>query len=183
MAETLKAQPRREREGFFEKYCHGQGLDIGAGDDPLITPFGTVRSWDKEDGDAVYLEGIADESFDFIYSSHCLEHVDLPHIALQNWFRAVKVGGYLIVCVPHRDLYEKKKLLPSIWNGEHRCFWMPHNDEPPNTFGLEDFIGRYLDDKRYLIPFLGVCDEGWQPRPVDEHSCGEYQIECVIEKI
>src|SRR5688500_12829274 len=125
MAETVKAQPRREREGFFEKYCTGVGLDIGAGNDPLATPFGTVQAFDKEHGDANRLDGIADNTYDFVYSSHCLEHLQYPHDAVLNWFRVVKPGGYLIICVPHRDLYEKKRLLPSIWNAEHCSFWLP----------------------------------------------------------
>jgi len=41
--ETFHAHNRREREGFFEKYCKGEGLDIGYGSDP-ITP--TVCGWD-----------------------------------------------------------------------------------------------------------------------------------------
>lgn len=181
MAETLKAQPRREREHFFEKYTNGNGIDIGSSDDPLVTPFGTVRSWDKQDGDATYMQTVEDNTFDFVYSSHCLEHIDFAHTALQNWFRITKRGGYLIVCVPHRDLYEKKLTLPSFWNGDHRHFWMPDECEPPCTYGLRWLIDTYLEG--YEIVYLKTCDEGWKPCPVEQHSGGEYQIECVIKKV
>lgn len=183
MAETIKAQPRREREGFFEKYCQGNGIDIGAGNDPLVTPFGTVRGFDRGDGDAQTLDGIADESFDFVYSSHCLEHLQMPHEALWNWFRVLKPGGHLIVCVPHRDLYEKKRLLPSVWNQEHASFWLPLICDPPHTWGLLWFLREYLTPDRFELIELITCNEGWFEVPVEVHSSGEYQIECIIKKL
>lgn len=179
MAETLKSQARREREGFFE-FCKGRGLDVGAGDDPLVTPFGTVDAYDKQDGDANYLKSVADESYDFVYSSHCLEHLDFPHIALQNWFRVVKKGGYLIVCVPHRDLYEKKRMLPSLWNAEHKSFWLPNESDPPHTFSLREFIERWIPNAEIIA--MNVCDEGKTNVPTNVHSTGEYQIECILRK-
>jgi len=38
---------------------------------------------------------------------------------LQNWFRAVKPGGHLIVTVPDEDMYEQGQF-PSTWNGDHK---------------------------------------------------------------
>ena len=67
-------------------------------------------------GDAQNLKGIDDESLDFVYSSHCLEHMVDVRIALLNWFRVVRKGGYLILYIPHRDLYEKQDKLPSRFN-------------------------------------------------------------------
>ena len=34
--ETHKARARRAREGFFERYCRGHGLDVGYGGDPVV---------------------------------------------------------------------------------------------------------------------------------------------------
>src|SRR5688572_4411035 len=64
-AETTKARARREREGFFEKFTRGKGLDVGYGGD-LIRP--DAQGWDIEHGDAQFLDGITDESFDYLYS-------------------------------------------------------------------------------------------------------------------
>ena len=114
--ETGKAQNRRKREGFFEKYCQGEGLDIGCGNDPVVDG---VYGWDLMNGDAQYLKGVEDDSLDFVYSSHCLEHMIDVRIALYNWFRVLKAGGYLILYIPHRDLYEKKEL-PSRFNPHHK---------------------------------------------------------------
>lgn len=125
--ETHKARGRRAREGFFEKYCRGRGLDIGYGGDP-VTP--TAAGWDFEHGDAQWLHGLDDESFDFVYSSHLLEHLSDCELALENWWRVLKPGGYLILYLPHRDLYEKKQRLPSRFNDDHKHFFLPDRDDP-----------------------------------------------------
>ncbi|MBU1740254.1 MAG: winged helix-turn-helix domain-containing protein, partial [Proteobacteria bacterium] len=65
IGETRKARPRRVREGFFEKFCSGQGIDIGFGGDLLAD---NCRGWDVEDGDAQLLRGVPDASYDFVYS-------------------------------------------------------------------------------------------------------------------
>lgn len=90
VCETEKAYLRRKREGFFERYCQGEGLDIGYGPFPITLD---VAGWEYKNGDAQYLEGLADESFDFVYSSHCLEHMVDVRTALKNWFRVVREGG------------------------------------------------------------------------------------------
>jgi SAM-dependent methyltransferase len=176
--ESAKSKERRIKEKFFENYCNGKGIDIGCGDNPLTDE---IEKWDKQDGDACYMRGVENESFDFVYSSHCLEHLDFPHLALQNWFRILKTGGFLIVCVPHRDLYEKKRMLPSLWNEEHKSFWLPDKDDPPNTFSLKAFIEKWLTG--FEIIEMKVCSDGATKIAVNQHSTGEYQIECIIKKL
>ena len=68
-------------------YCNGKGLDVGYGGDLLIS---NCVGWDIEDGDAQYIKKIPDEDFDFLYSSHLLEHLDDPNIAIKNWWRVIK---------------------------------------------------------------------------------------------
>lgn len=132
--ETEKAQERRIKAGWFDKYLIGSGIDIGCGLDKLQSPFKTVlnevdqlipfecRGWDTGDGDAQYMKGIEDESFDFVYSSHCLEHMVDPSVALSNWWRILRPGGYLVVVVPDEDLYEQR-IWPSRGNGDHKTTW------------------------------------------------------------
>ena len=72
VGETSKAHGRRVRENFFEKYCRGEGLDVGYGGDVIVPG---CAGWDFRNGDAQYLPGVEDETFDFVYSSHCLEHM------------------------------------------------------------------------------------------------------------
>ncbi len=177
-AESSKAYNRRAGENFFEKFCSGKGLDIGFGGD-LIKP--DAQGFDFEHGDAHFLEGIENESFDYVYSSHTLEHMIDAQCALKNWFRVVKPGGYLIVYIPHRDLYEKKRTLPSRFNPTHKNFFILENHEPPNTLGLKQLIEESLKD--FELIYIKECSEGYKSNGEDKHSSGEYSIEAVIQKV
>ncbi|MEL0111690.1 MAG: class I SAM-dependent methyltransferase, partial [Rickettsiales bacterium] len=80
---------------------------------------GNVRVWDLQDGDAQFMEGLDDESYDFVHSSHCLEHLNEPLEGLANWFRILKPGGHLVITVPDEDMYEQGTF-PSTFNGDHK---------------------------------------------------------------
>lgn len=176
--ETTKAHSRRLREKFFENYCKGKGLDIGFGSD-LITK--QAKGYDFEHGDAQYLKGVEDNSYDFVYSSHTIEHLPDPSVGVKNWFRVVKPGGYLIIYLPHRDLYEKKKTLPSRFNKDHRHFFLIDRDEKPDTIGMVPLIERTL--KNFEIIYAKECSEGHTITDPELHSDGEFSIEVVIRKI
>jgi SAM-dependent methyltransferase len=180
MGETAKSYPRRIREGWFDKYApdNKSGLDIGCNKDPINSTF---RRWDLifGDGDATFLDGIPDEKFCTVYSSHVLEHLDFPIFGIQNWYRVLKPGGHLIILVPHRDLYECRKELPSRWNGSHRTFWLPDRQEAPCTMSLRDTVLQAISGVN-IVSFR-VLDEDYF-REGDNHPAGEYSIECIIKK-
>lgn len=198
MAETAKARARREREGFFEKYCQGKGIDIGVGRlncgaiDP-VTP--DAFPWDIDNGDATYLTGIQDADFDWVYSSHCLEHLSNPVLALMNWWRILRPGGHLILYVPHRDLYERRKTLPSRWaDGEswesamrhgHKFYILPDRNEAPHTLSLMGLLRctDILGQRDTNLVYMKVDDEGYvYDHPLDAHPLGNYSIEVVLKK-
>lgn len=133
VGETTLAHNRREREDFFDKYCQGEWLDVGYGGD-IIVP--ECAGWDLRNGDAQYLNGIPDESFDFVYSSYCIEYMDNVRVALQNWFRVVRHGGYLLLYLPHRDLYEKQRVLLSRFNPHHKHMFLIGRSELPDTLDI-----------------------------------------------
>ena len=88
MKECSKAIPRRlAHPNFARRYFVGDGIDIGGASDPLALYAGlfplirSVRTWDLDDGDAVHMAGVADGSYDFVHSSHCLEHLTDPAAA------------------------------------------------------------------------------------------------------
>ncbi|MFH1379832.1 MAG: methyltransferase domain-containing protein [bacterium] len=175
--ETSKAKPRRLREGFFEKYCAGKGLDIGFGGDPVVQ---TCQCFDWEHGDAQDLGGIPGNTYDFIYSSHTLEHVADPAAVLQIWWGKLKKNGYLILYVPDRDLYEKKKSLPSRWNPSHKNYFVIKNHEPPDTLGLVSLIQENLPESAVI--YAKQCAEGHTITDPLIHSDGEFSIEIVVLK-
>ena len=184
MAETRKAYPRRFQEGFFEKYIKGHGIDIGCGridtHDGQDTISQDAVHHDKDICDATTMDAYADETFDYVYASHVLEHLSDPVTALKNWYRICKPGGHIIISLPHRDLYERKKTLPSRWNEDHKYFYLPFACEPPHTFSVSGLL-----HAAFTFPFdyeMRVIDTATNADRPEEHNNGEFSIEVIIEK-
>jgi hypothetical protein len=122
---AISIQRRLQDPRFISRYFVGDGLDVGGGADSLalygelFPMMRRVFVYDQHHGDAQLLANVPDESFDFLYSSHCLEHLRDPHEALANWLRVVKRGGHLIIQVPDEDLYEQGTW-PSRFNSDHK---------------------------------------------------------------
>jgi len=54
-------------------------------------------------GEASNLEFIGDFSYDYVLSSHCIEHLANPLQGLSKWIRVLKQDGLLILVIPHKD--------------------------------------------------------------------------------
>jgi SAM-dependent methyltransferase len=126
MKECSKSIARRLADSnFTRRYFAGDGVDIGGKPDPLalyqelFCRMKSVRTWDWDDGDAQVMGGVPDKQFDFVHSSHCLEHLVDPFAGLRTWFRIVRDGGYLVITVPDEDLYEQGAF-PSTFNRDHK---------------------------------------------------------------
>jgi len=83
------------------KWCKGYGIDVGAGKWPLP---GAIPVDKTRTEDAYHLDRFADESLDFVFSSHCLEHLRFWRSALALWVSKLKIGGILFLYVPHPDM-------------------------------------------------------------------------------
>jgi SAM-dependent methyltransferase len=181
MGETSKMFDRRMKEGWFLRHAQNLGIDIGCGKEPVTDE---VERWDLILGnsDATYMEGIPDGIFNYVHSSHCLEHLADPVTAMRNWWRILRCGGELIIVVPHRDLYEKKNLLPSLFNPDHKHFFLPWNHDPPHTLGLLQTVQEALGQNIFLQE-LRVLDYGYKPGDsLLSHPQGEYSIEIILKK-
>ena len=156
MKECSKSIHRRLADAkFATRYFVGRGLDVGGKPDPLalyleLFPRATsIRTWDWEDGDAQLLATEGDGIYDFVHSSHCLEHLVDVREGLMNWFRVVKPGGHLIVVIPDEDLYEQG-VFPSTFNTDHRhtfTVWKPRSWSPAsiNVFDVLTALGPEAD--------------------------------------
>lgn len=165
--------------GFFDKYMSGNGLDVGYTGyekdiEPILsTAIGIDLGYPGYDG--VYLP-FDDNSQDYVYSSHCLEHIEMYNDVIEDWFRVLKIGGHMIIVVPHQYLYEKKRRAPSKWNEDHKRFYTPAS--------LLSEIENTLKPNTYRVRLLEDGDKGFN-YSIDptKHSDGQYEITLVLEKI
>lgn len=195
MFETGKSVMRRLHDSrFATRYFCGQGIDIGAGNDPLgsygeLFPRMThCRGWDRQDGDAQLLEGVADGSLDFVHSSHCLEHMADPAEALRHWLRVLRPGGHLVFLVPDEDLYEQG-VFPSRFNAGHQWTFSicKRQSWSPRSVNLTELLGRFADTAAILK--IELLDATYRsqlaPTGLDQTRTpiGESAIEAVLRKL
>lgn len=86
-------------------FCKGRGLDIGSSEwgFPGATPIDLKRGTDAM--------ALPEGQFDYIFSSHCLEHLVNPVEALEHWKTRIKPGGVLFLYLPHPDM--------TYWRPQH----------------------------------------------------------------
>jgi SAM-dependent methyltransferase len=187
--EQSKAAKRRYNDGdFHSRYFVGHGVDIGGKPDPLgqyreIFPLmQTVRTWDLEDGDAQYLRGVSDNTFDFVHSSHCLEHMHDVIEALRNWVRVLKPGGYLIVTVPEEDMYEQGQW-PSRYNSDHKWTFTAAKESSwsPRSINVIDLVKHFAGQLALerLVCHRDFYRESLRQRGIDQTTTPV--AECAIE--
>ena len=178
--EAGKTYKLKVAAGFIKKYLSGSAvLDIGfrghvAGSSP-IPPHAVGVDLDFPGYDGMNLP-FADETIDTIFTSHMLEHVENYKTIIQDWYRVLRIGGYMVCIVPHQYLYEKRHALPSKWNIDHKRFYTPSSllREFEESLQPNSYRVRHLCDNDLWFDYnLGP----------DEHSYGCYEIELVVEKI
>jgi len=135
----------------------GDGIDIGCGADPV---FPDVTRFDVAQGDANHVSRYIHRQFDFVYASHCLEHMVDPKLALAEWWGLVKPGGVLFFIVPDEDLYEQG-FWPSRFNVDHKWTFTisKHSSWSPVSINLFDLV-RALPDGEILD--MRLQDNGYQ---------------------
>lgn len=188
MKETGKSALRRKKEKVFSQYFSGNGIDIGAGDDglgnyqsyfPAIT---SITSWDWVDGDAQFMQGVPDNHYDFVHSSHCLEHLENPYLGLSNWVRICKPGGYIVITVPDEDLYEQG-LWPSVYNNDHKSSFTIYKPfkQLPKSINLLEMVYEFC----HVVSCerISLIRENYDEKlkGIDQTAMGE--AECAIELI
>ena len=96
----------------------------------------------------------ADDSLDFVISSHVIEHFYDPVKTMKEWLRVVKPGGYVFVIAPHKERTPDKvrprtTLVEIIARHEH-----PH---PPEHDDHHHYSAWTTED------FVAICNHyGWK---------------------
>jgi SAM-dependent methyltransferase len=104
-----------------EIYCKGKGLDIGGGSAPFsnsrnIDPDFNNKEENSSNENALNINE-KNLSQDYIFSSHCLEHLDMPFKALREFKRVLKDKGIIFLYLPHpgNELWLKENLEYHLW--------------------------------------------------------------------
>lgn len=148
-------------------YMRGLVLDLGSGDtkvwpgvvgidsgkDAIL--FGTQMKPDMVVPTCEKLP-FADASVDTVYSSHLLEHIVDYKAALAEWWRVIKPGGYLVLYLPHRDLYPR--IGQPGGNPDHKHDFAPEDivDAARALPGGWDLLRDEVRAKDYEYSFLQV---------------------------
>lgn len=186
MQEASKAHRRRQQDLRFHRWIKGRVIDIGCGDDavspawyPGITE---IVPWDQEQGDAQTMYGVLDESFDCVHSSHCLEDIPDPALALHHWMRILKPGGFLVVTVPDEDLFEQG-VWPSTWNPYHKVTFTIYK---PNSWSpVSQNLATLIQQLHGNVKLIQVLDQEYDydaDRKDQTLGPAECAIEFVVQK-
>jgi SAM-dependent methyltransferase len=108
------------------QFCKGRGLDVGAGKWPLP---GAIPVDIKDGGDAMELPH---GQFDYVFSSHCLEHLANPVAALEHWRSRLRPGGVLFLYLPSPEM--------RYWRPEH-CRKHLHMWHPQDMAQMVEALG------------------------------------------
>jgi len=99
------------------QYCRGYGLDVGSNRKEWALPGALPSDADSRKFD----QG----PFDYIFSSHCLEHIKEWEKELQIWDKALRPGGVMFLYCPHPAM--------EMWHPEGdwvKGGWHVHSPEP-----------------------------------------------------
>lgn len=101
-------------------YTRGKGLDLGCGAERILDNKNIIGVDSGKDVemfntsvnaqvmcDVTDLSMFGGRQFDFVFSSHVLEHIDVAKLpaTLREWCRVIKKGGYLVLYLPLSGLY------------------------------------------------------------------------------
>ncbi|VVB88186.1 Methyltransferase domain protein [uncultured archaeon] len=126
------------RQTIAQKYLKGEGIEIGALNNPLKLPHSVkVKYLDKypfeklkihdpnfktqecvnvdifDDGEK--LESLKDSSVDFVIANHFIEHCENPIKAFENMIRVIKSSGILFLSIPDkRFIFDRDRPITSM---------------------------------------------------------------------
>lgn len=115
---------------FAKEFCTGKGVDVGCSKKEWAYP-GSLPV-DIEFDDPYHALNLP-EGLDYIFSSHCLEHVDDWVEVMDYWISRLKEKGTLFLYLPH---YSQR-------------YWRPWNNRKHKHVLTAKIITDYLDSKNF----------------------------------
>lgn len=116
---------------FAKEILSGKGLDIGCNRAEWAYP--GAKMIDLEIDDEWHAFNLPDEEYDYIFSSHCLEHIPDWVGALNYWGEHLKPGGVMFLYLPHYS----------------QTYWRPWSNRKHVNILTPEFIHDYFEDREY----------------------------------
>jgi hypothetical protein len=125
---------------FAKHFCNGTGYDIGFCKEEWKYP-GAIGI-DECLNNGFDANKLPETNVDYIFSSHCLEHVDNWVKTLEYWMSCIKPGGTLFLYLP--DFSQK--------------YWRPWHNRKHNHCFTPEIIKQFLIDHNCQNIFVSEID-------------------------
>jgi len=125
---------------YAKHVCKGMGYDVGCMKKEWAFPGAIPIDLSFDDPwDALHLPA---KNVDYIFSSHCLEHISNWVSVLDYWSSCLKVGGVLFLYLPD---YSQK-------------YWRPWNNRKHVNIFTASILFDYLTENNYKSIFASGVD-------------------------
>ncbi len=130
---------------FAQKVCSGVGVDVGCMKKEWAYPGSIPVDIDLPGGFHALNLPYRPEGYDYIFSSHCLEHLDNWVDALNYWTDQLKEGGILFLYLPNMD---------------EQFYWQPWNNRKHIHYLTHEILTRYFEanKNRFENVFISGTD-------------------------
>ena len=136
--------PKLQSEGFAAQYafpfastiCRGRGLDIGCNRKEWAFPGAIMIDPNIDPDTDAYC--LPEEKFDYIFSSHCLEHLPDWAGALDHWGTRLTESGVMFLYLPHYD----------------QTYWRPWNNRKHLSVLSSNMLKDYFISRNYKNVFV-----------------------------
>jgi predicted SAM-dependent methyltransferase len=115
---------------YAKKVCVGIGYDIGPKKEEWAYP-GSIPI-DIDFDDIYHATNLPSKNVDYIFSSHCLEHIDNWIYTIEYWLSCLKPGGILFMYLPDFSQY----------------YWRPWNNRKHKHVFTPEIIKEFFKDNQ-----------------------------------
>lgn len=182
----LSVDYHQSRLALVKKYLYGlNGIEIGAsgknfGLDTQKGSYANIdiidaetrarnKGWKKSQLVNILASGddlpFKDNTLDYVFTSHVIEHFFDPIKAIKEWFRVVKPGGYLFLIVPHkRKTFDRNRPITEVDELIARNNGLLSYTDYAKRTPAEKHRLETKQDKDHHIQITDVgIPEGWEP--------------------
>jgi predicted SAM-dependent methyltransferase len=125
---------------FAKQVCIGEGYDIGCMKKEWAFP-GSIAI-DTSFNDGYHATNLPKKDVDYIFSSHCLEHIPDWVDVMDYWYDHLKIGGTLFLYLPDYS----------------QVYWRPWNNTKHKNIFTPEIIKDYMLHKSYKNVFFSEVD-------------------------